>query len=372
MSYKVGYWVDLTGMQFGDSGLTWIQAMPLGSYEHPVHGTIEITPERVQRFAVNVKANVRGQDLDIDYDHKERSGEAAGWVRDAEARSDGLWLAVEWTKAAATKIREKAYRYFSPEFVDEWTHPKSSQKFEDVLFGGGITNRPFLKDVLPINMSELFSEHPKHPEQNPGGIGMDPKKLRELLGLQESAADNDVEAAIKKLKETPPTPPPSNDPGNDPQLVQLAESNPLIKQMLDMQKGMQQQLAETQAALQLSEVTSTITRLNEGKEYQIPAVVLNELPGALVQMQKTLREKVVGVLTKLTETGLVHVKEIGNNNGSGRESQTDDIKAFTDKVSTVMEGNSKLDYAAAVNHVALTEPQLFEAYRKASFIGVEN
>ena len=154
---KAGYWVDLSTHQFDESnGLHWIQAMPLGEYEHPLHGKIEITPERIQRFAANVKAQVRGTDLDIDYDHKAKTDEAAGWVKDAEARPDGLWLAVEWTKDALTKIKNKAYRYFSPEFVDSWTHPKTKQKYNDVLFGGGLTNRPFLKDILPINMSDVI------------------------------------------------------------------------------------------------------------------------------------------------------------------------------------------------------------------------
>src|SRR5690348_2984540 len=98
--------------------------MPLGTYEHPLHGKIDITPERIARFAENVRNNVREIELDIDYDHKANGGDAAGWVRQAEARPDGLWILVEWTKSAYGKIKERAYRYFSPEFVDEWTHPK--------------------------------------------------------------------------------------------------------------------------------------------------------------------------------------------------------------------------------------------------------
>jgi hypothetical protein len=85
---KVGYWVDLTAHQFDDeSGAAWIQALPLGTYDHPLYGTIDVTPGRVARFASNVNNKVRGQDLDIDYDHKEHSGRAAGWVTAADART---------------------------------------------------------------------------------------------------------------------------------------------------------------------------------------------------------------------------------------------------------------------------------------------
>jgi phage I-like protein len=115
---KASYLVDLAHIQF-DDGPTWIQAMPLGTYHHPVHGEIAITPERVQRFADGVKQKVRGQDLDIDYDHKSQRSDAAGWVQDADPRSDGLWLSVDWTDEAREKLKKKAYRYFSPEFDDE-------------------------------------------------------------------------------------------------------------------------------------------------------------------------------------------------------------------------------------------------------------
>src|SRR5689334_15458589 len=116
MPQKMGYLVDLSTVQLsdGDSPSSWIQAMPLGKYQHPVYGEIDITPDRVQRFADNVKNKVRDTDLDIDYDHKATTGEAAGWVKDAEARADGLWVFVEWTKSAAQKIKERAYKYFSP------------------------------------------------------------------------------------------------------------------------------------------------------------------------------------------------------------------------------------------------------------------
>lgn len=369
MPNETGYFVDLLSVKLSDDELpvSWIQALPVGTYQHPTYGEIAITEERVKRFAGNVNERVRGIDLDIDYDHKEKTNEAAGWVRRADARDDGLWLLVEWTKHAAEKIKTKAYRYFSAEFHDEWTNP-SGTSFKDVLFGGGITNRPYLKNILPINLSELVQEPHK---QSQGGTSMDPKKLRELLGLQESATDGDVEAAIKKFKETPPSGVGGSGGTTDQKLVKLAEDNPVIKTLMETQAAQAKLLAETQAALQLSEITSTVSKLNEGKQHQLPAVVLNELPAALVQMPKTLRESVVGIITKLTETGLVNTKEVGNSGGAGGGRETDDIKAFTEAVKKAQDDN-KLDYAAAVRTVSLREPQLFEAYRQASFSGREN
>jgi phage I-like protein len=364
---KAGYWVDFNTVKFDEDGLTtWIQAMPLGTYQHPVHGTIEITPERVQRFAQNVNTGVRGQDLDIDYDHKGRSGEAAGWVKKAEARPDGLWLAVEWTKDAAQKIKDKAYRYFSPEFVDEWKHPKNEQMFKDVLFGGGITNRPFLKDILPINMSELRVEPG---EKKQGGTSMDRKKLCELLGLPADADDAAVTAAITKLKETPQPPAP---PAGDEQLKKLAEDNPAIKQLLEVQARQAKQLAEAEQALRLSETTTRVAKLSEGKDWAFPAVVLNDLPAALVEMPKILSDRVIELLGKMSETGLVQLGEKGNSDPTKRRNaETDPTKVFTDKVLELTK-DGKMQYADAVETVALSDPDAYRTYAQATYVGREN
>lgn len=187
---KMSYLVDLSTLKFdelAENVSSWIMAMPIGKYNHPVYGKIDITSDRVQRFAANVNNGVRGIDLDIDYDHKEYGGEAAGWVRQAEPRNDGLWILVEWTTKAYEAIKSKAYRYFSPEFDDTWTHPSSGEKFKDVLFGGGITNRPFLKGIQPLNLSEDYYKtgEIKLKENN----SMDPDQIKELaakLGLDES------------------------------------------------------------------------------------------------------------------------------------------------------------------------------------------
>lgn len=156
-----GFLVDLEGVELdeNDPGTArWIQAFPIGKWKHPTYGDIEMTLDRAVNMAANVNAGVRGQDLDIDYDHKEYRADAAGWVQQAEARSDGLWLNVEWTREAFQKLKDKAYKYFSPEFANVWEHTATGRKFKDVLFGGALTNRPHLKGILPINLSEFVKE----------------------------------------------------------------------------------------------------------------------------------------------------------------------------------------------------------------------
>src|ERR1700712_733268 len=96
---RFGYYADLRGIQFTEHA-SWITAMRVGEYQHPVHGKISFTPDRLKRFADSVKNKVRGIELDIDYDHKTdptKGNEAAGWVKDAKVEGDSLQLLVEWT-----------------------------------------------------------------------------------------------------------------------------------------------------------------------------------------------------------------------------------------------------------------------------------
>jgi hypothetical protein len=157
---KLSFWIDLYGVGLADKDLTWLHAMPVGTKKHPEYGELEFTSERLQRFASNVKNKVRKIDLDIDYEHKQdaaKGNKAAGWIKDAEVRTDGLWLAAEFTETAQKEIKDGEWKYLSPEFNDEWTDADGN-KYEDVLFGAALTNRPFLKDLLPIAASEDYVE----------------------------------------------------------------------------------------------------------------------------------------------------------------------------------------------------------------------
>ena len=76
------------------------------------------------------------------------------------------------------------------EFMDEFVHPRTGVKYHDVLNGGGLTNRPFLKGIAPVNLSELFAAE---------GDQMDPKALRAALGLKEDASDAEVMKPINNF-----------------------------------------------------------------------------------------------------------------------------------------------------------------------------
>jgi phage I-like protein len=389
----VGYLIDLSGVQLDDQNMSWIQAFPYGKYDHPVYGEIEFDPTKAQAVAENFAQNVRGTEIDVDYDHKAHGGEAAGWVRKAEPRTDGLYIAVEWTKKAAQKIKDKEYKYFSPEFADEWKHPKTGEVIKNVLFGGGITNRPFLKDILPLNMSELGmpSERPQE------GSRMDPEKIRELLGLPKDATDEQVETALKERKpedkpedkKTPeelaaeaeaakggsgdgtPETIAASDLGLTAEVIQLAEKSPAIKSLVEAVQALGTQLSATQTALRLTEVESTVKELTEGPN-ALPAVKAEELKKFLSETDPKVAASVVSLLSGIKETGLVQLGETGRGAGAGEGPDGKDAtKRFSDEVAKVM-ASDKLDYASAAERVASLQPELYTEYTQAAYSFKEN
>ena len=387
MGNKTGYLVDLRSLKFNDLGTegnatTWIQAMPLGNYKHPVYGDIDITPERVMRFATNVNNGVRGQELDIDYDHKNKTDEAAGWVQQAEARlndpdpkRNGLWILVEWVKDAKEKILSKAYRYFSPEFDDEWTHPVSGETYTDVLFGGGITNRPFLKGILPLNLSEKFAEV----ETEEHNMFTDEQRiaLRKKYGLADDADDNAIIAAVTAeapaTEET--TEPESNDTedAGDEQTetatapVELSEAerkflseNPTTQKLFSLLEDNNKKLREL-------EVKETVTTLNErftAKGLALPPTVKAALNTVIQLSEGKAADAVVQLMSKIAEVGFVELGEKGPSNTREEVSAAD---ALNGRIKALQE-ERKLSFRDAAEIAASELGDAYTVYREQVYI----
>lgn len=369
---KISYAVDLTKVMFdeiseSENYQSWIQAMPLGTYQHERYGKIEITDDRVARFADNVNKNVRETELDIDYDHKEYSGEAAGWVKQARAEpGNGLWILVEWTKKAYEAIKSKAYRYFSPEFNDEWSHPRTGEKYKDVLFGGGITNRPFLKGIVPLNLSEIQLEDKT----------MTPEQIREMaakLGLGEDATPEMVYGAFiasTGLTQAAPNPPAEPEGGESSEASENAQmsENPVVKRLTE-------QLEKQTKVLKEITVNSQIKTLSEvAKQKNIVLSAASE-----AGIKKLLSDSptdeysdtVIKTLSEFLEKGFG--PEAGENGGSQPKTDpavADDVKKFDDKVKAKMLSD-KLNYADAAVIVAAEDATEYQAYREASYLTEE-
>lgn len=147
---------DLVELQ-GDQRST-IEVMRVGQWDHPVHGAIEISRDDLRQFKENFDNDVRRVELAVDQEHNDEKG-AAGWIESLELNDNRLMADVEWNEFGVELIEDERYRYISPTFKFEWTDPETNETHENVLVGAALTNRPFIKDMSPVSLSEDFEKH---------------------------------------------------------------------------------------------------------------------------------------------------------------------------------------------------------------------
>lgn len=179
-----------------------VQVLRVGKFSHPTYGFFEITKQTLAEMKSNFDSKVRGVDVCFDYFHKSDE-DAAGWPENLELREDGneLWAVnVHWTPKASQKLSDREIRYFSPDFAFQWKDPETGVSHKNVLFGGGLTNRPFVKEMAAIVAHEK--------EQEMTELEKAQARVKELEGqtvkLSEQVAklEGDVKAAQPALDET--------------------------------------------------------------------------------------------------------------------------------------------------------------------------
>lgn len=325
-----------------------IHALTVGKFSHPIYGPIDITPERLTRFAASVNEKTIGIDSNIDYEHKARDGKAAGWVKSAEVKGNDLYLNVEWTDPAREAIQAKQWRYFSPEFTDEWTDAEGN-KHKDVLLGGALTNRPFLKNLVPLNFDEFYfdksvdSKNDKPIiEESEGGNTLDPKKFAELLGIA-TEDESVILEEVKKLHEYRAT------------------------KLTDEEKTKAFSEAWPEEAKRLHELENTNklmetdTRIKEWSSKGLPPVLNEEdkLQDFRMGLSPDTAAKFDEIIATIIKTGVVKLDD----EQGGHDDPTDDdaVTKFEGLIKKYQE-EDKLNYRDAVKKAQLEEPELSAAY----------
>lgn len=371
MTYQASFLVDLGGVTLSeenDKNSSWVHALPLGSYKHPIYGTIDITLDRVKRFAESVVKRVRGIEPSINYDHN-NNAPAAGWVKNAEQRSDGLWLFVEWTADAVDAIKKKTYRYFSAEFADEWDDSQD-KKFSDVILGGALTNRPFMKNLVPVNLSESTYDNAFELVAAVQGVSVD-----SLKGGKTEMTPEEIKAAVEtalseKLAELnkPQGTPPADGQLNLSEVTELkalAEDNPLVAALIRQVETQGVNIVETQKQLRETEIATRLAEFDRSKLVLTPvakklvSTLLSEMPyethGKFWELMDHMR-KSQGFLVDLSERAGVNVKY-----GVDRSPS----KRFNELVNKELATGTP--YADAVSKVAADNPELYDEYRQETF-----
>lgn len=162
----------------------WVHLLPA------VQGEIETYdgrgPYRVADMAAVIAASMqseRGMPIDENHatDTAMANGAAAparGWITELQARADGLWGKVKWTRAGAELLADRAYRGISPVF----NH--LADKTITRVLRASLTNKPNLKGLVALNEE----------------TSMNMKAIAGALGLGEDADEAAIIAAIGQLK----------------------------------------------------------------------------------------------------------------------------------------------------------------------------
>ena len=129
-----------------------------GKWTHPKHGIIEGNSKLFNDFITNWKSNVVGRELIFDKNHKPEDG-GTGIVKDLFIDGCKLKAKVELTNFGIDLIKNRGFRYFSPEYTDNYINKETGEKIKNVFIGGALTLRPFLTNLSPIVLSEQFSNN---------------------------------------------------------------------------------------------------------------------------------------------------------------------------------------------------------------------
>ncbi|MGK3945780.1 phage protease, partial [Streptomyces caeruleatus] len=79
--------------------------------------------------------------------------DAVGWVREMQAREDGIWGRVEWTPEGQRLVAEKAYRKISPVIIHD--AKKKILRIANI----SLVNRPNLRGLAALNQENPMTLH---------------------------------------------------------------------------------------------------------------------------------------------------------------------------------------------------------------------
>jgi phage I-like protein/cation transport regulator ChaB len=348
-----------------------IEIMRTGSWSHPKYGDFQITEDNLNGFIKSFDENVRGIQIAIDLEHGETShkGAAIGWIKSLKKDNKRLLAEIEWTNFGKDMVQSKQYKYFSPEFVFQYTDLESNKKFNNVLMGGSLTNKPFIKNMAPVLLSEevyketLTGIAPFKSDKEESVMKFNENILK-ALKLDENATEDQVNEAInkqlvdlKKLSE------------DNEDLIEnskkIKKENDELTKKLSESENKKNDLDQTN--IKLSErILKVENKLNE-KDWEILAErKLSEgvMTPAMAEKFKAayLKDKEGTIALMETLQPVVNMGENGSSRGDNEVSGTGAGDKFNAAVIKCMETN-KLEYDKAMEKVTRETPELFEAYR---------
>lgn len=164
-----------------------IKILPLGMVKSQ-KGDFFVDDESVSNIIEHFKN--RRLDLVIDYEHqtlKDVQAPAGGWITELHKGDDAIVAKVKWTDKAAEYLKNKEYRYLSP-VVMVGKKDKKAMEIHSVA----LTNTPAIDGMFALVNSVDVADY----EENKEELKMELKELAKMLGLPETATEEEVKKAL--------------------------------------------------------------------------------------------------------------------------------------------------------------------------------
>lgn len=182
---KGSYACVLDGMELTDVPAE-IKLLPLGMV-HSLKGDFLVDDESFE--LIRKKFRERKLDIVIDYEHQtlnDVQAPAGGWIKELYKGEDAIVAKVEWTLRAAEYLKNKEYRYLSPVVMVRKRDQRAT-----TIHSAALTNTPAIDGMFAIvnslDIDDLETE---------GGKEMDLKELAMMLGLPETATEEEIKGAL--------------------------------------------------------------------------------------------------------------------------------------------------------------------------------
>jgi Mu-like prophage I protein len=215
--------------------MKWQKLAYAGAFAGHPGGNFEMTPQTFSEIEKNFKRE--GLDVVFDFEHASElsvadspakgRGEAiaSGWIKDVQARSDGLYGLVAWTDRAHSMIKNQEVKYISPAIRFGAKDKVTGEPIGAKLSSAALCQKPFLSSLPPALASDqdstafLCSEISKEElaavqDTRSTGYAMSPEEylpqFRKILSMDELASADSMIDKIERLEE----------------LCEMAEGNP--------------------------------------------------------------------------------------------------------------------------------------------------
>ncbi|MEA2056901.1 MAG: phage protease [Patescibacteria group bacterium] len=359
----------ITHIKLGEKtdGVSIIEVMHEGHWEHSVYGTVEITEQDIDKFVENFNKKVRKIDIAIDQEHEPTKG-AAGWFKELKKVVENgitkLKATIEWTGLGKQLLNDGVYRYFSPEFDYNYEDPETHEVYENVLLGGGLTNRPYFKNLAPITMSENMQATITNYKEK--GVKMTKEELKAKLAensdfqLSEDASDDEKKLFEEVKAEIADKKAEKQEPGDDKKDTEIKGSENFIsksdhvKQMNELKSKMGnlekklkfKEVKETVNGFVFSESNPNGILLKKSKE-SARKILMSANPKTA-----KLFEEFLGTLPKISDKMF---KEVGGADGKDNKGAK-----LMSEARKLMEDGKADTYSEAVKRVADENPELLK------------